>query len=130
MPYKDKNDPRKRESERRRSLARYHANRDVLKEKHRLYEARIKEQVFLRYGGYVCACCGDVHKPFLTIDHINGGGTKHRKEAGGGGKFTYMWIHRNKYPDGFRVLCFNCNSGRAQNKNICPHEEERKLAQA
>lgn len=122
MPFKDIE--KARTSSRKSALAYYHRHREERKIAHRNYEARIKRQVFEKYGGYKCACCGEERKPFLTIDHINGGGTKHRRNTGGGGKFTYMWIHRNKYPPGFRVLCFNCNSGRAQNKNICPHEEE------
>lgn len=31
------------------------------------------------YGG-ACACCGESREPFLAIDHIAGGGNKHRKE--------------------------------------------------
>lgn len=27
--------------------------------------------------------------------------------------------------DGLRLLCANCNWGRAMNAGICPHEEER-----
>ena len=44
----------------------------------------------------------------LTIDHINGGGSQHRKEIGAGIRF-YRWLKRNHYPEGYRVLCFGCN---------------------
>ena len=27
-----------------------------------------------------CQCCGENHYEFLTIDHINGDGAKHRRE--------------------------------------------------
>lgn len=37
-----------------------------------------------------------------------GGGSKHRKEIGVAS--TYSWLKKNKYPEGFRVLCWNCNS--------------------
>lgn len=117
---REKNPERYRKS----ALDYYWRNRKVRNEKHRVYELKVKDEVFEHYGGYVCACCGDKHKAFLTIDHINGGGTKQRKLTGGGGKFHYYWLRRNKYPEGFRVLCFNCNSGRAQNSGICPHQEE------
>lgn len=123
MPYKDKD--KQRECARKCSLKYYRKNREKRMIAHKNYEVRIKENVFTHYGGYICQCCGVTQKPFLTIDHINGGGTQQRKKLKGGGKFTYRWIHRNNYPVGFRVLCFNCNSGRAQNGGICPHEEEK-----
>lgn len=107
------------------ALKYYWENRKEQMGRNKIYEAKVKDSVFQKYGGYKCACCGVEERVFLTIDHINGGGTKHRKELKGGGKFTYRWIHKNNYPDGFRVLCFNCNSGRALNKGICPHEENK-----
>src|SRR5215469_14892323 len=55
-----------------------------------------------------CACCGEKQLEFLTIDHINGDGRKHRREAGVG-SHLYAWPVRNNFPDGFQVLCFNCN---------------------
>lgn len=84
------------------------------------YIALLKRETISYYGGK-CACCGESNIQFLTIDHINGGGTKHNKEIGGGGTRLYRWLRDNKYPDGFQVLCFNCNSGRAINNQICPH---------
>ena len=54
-----------------------------------------------------CDCCDENHIEFLTIDHINGDGAKHRKQIRSGD--LYQWLIKNNYPDGFRVLCFNCN---------------------
>lgn len=121
MPYKDK--IKQRECQRKSSLRYYRKNRQAKMEYNKSYEIRIKDKVFDHYGGYVCQCCGITPKPFLTIDHIDGGGTKHRKRLKGGGRFTYRWIYKNNFPKGFRVLCYNCNSGRARNKGICPHKE-------
>lgn len=59
------------------------------------------------YGGPVCCSCGYVNVLALSIDHINGGGTKHRKTIGGGSNF-YTWLKKNNYPPGYRVLCMNC----------------------
>jgi hypothetical protein len=42
----------------------------------------------------------------LCIDHVNGGGRKHAQELGG---HVYEWIVKNNYPQGFQVLCQNCN---------------------
>lgn len=46
----------------------------------------------------------------LSIDHIYGGGSKHRKSLNMRGRNFYSWLKRNNYPDGYRVLCLSCNS--------------------
>jgi hypothetical protein len=81
--------------------------------------AKFRNEVFLAYGGYRCACCGEEEKAFLTIDHINGGGSKHRKEIGQSN--FYRWLRDNGYPPGFQVLCMNCQWGK-KNCGICPHK--------
>jgi hypothetical protein len=85
--------------------------------------ARLKAAAFAAYGG-VCRCCGEAEPRFLTIDHVEGGGHKHRRQIGGP-HLVYEWLARHKYPDGFQILCWNCNCGRAMNGGICPHEEKR-----
>lgn len=86
----------------------------------------IKTQVLCAYGGQqpCCACCGETRIQFLAIDHINGGGTKHRKSIGvsSGHKF-YLWLRNNDYPPGFRVLCHNCNQA-IGSYGVCPHSIE------
>lgn len=89
----------------------------------KLYHKQLKDRVFSYYGGYVCVCCGENHKEFLQLDHIAGGGREHRETIGVGTKF-WLWLINNDFPDGFRVLCANCNWGR-RNGGICPHERER-----
>ena len=88
--------------------------------------ARIKESVFVAYGGYKCACCGETEKSFLTIDHINNDGANHRRSITGkrhsAGYHTYIWIVKNGFPKGFQVLCMNCNHGKRMNNGICPHQ--------
>ncbi len=69
------------------------------------------------YGGK-CACCGEDRPEFLGIDHINGGGNKHRKEEGI--HSLSRWLRKNKYPEGFRVLCHNCNIS-IGSYGYCPH---------
>jgi len=85
---------------------------------------RLRDDAFAAYGGYICACCGEDEKVFLTIDHVEGGGNKHRKEinADHPGNF-YRWLKNQKYPPGFKVLCLNCNMGRHRNGGVCPHRE-------
>lgn len=80
----------------------------------------IKYKVFSHYG-LKCACCGESDIRFLTIDHINNDGNKHRKEIGL--LAIYRWLIRNNFPDGFQALCYNCNLGKAKNNGICPHKD-------
>ncbi len=87
----------------------------------------IKDQVFLAYGGYRCSCpgCDVTEKDFLTIDHVDGGGLKHRRVIGVSN--LYRWLRRNNFPPGFQVLCFNCNQskGRRGGSGICAHLRNR-----
>lgn len=79
-----------------------------------------RELVYDHYGRS-CACCGEFRKQFLTIDHIARDGSHHRKTFHG---LICDWLVRNGYPDGFQILCFNCNCGRERNNGTCPHLEE------
>lgn len=86
--------------------------------------AALKEMILDHYGAK-CSCCGEDRLEFMTVDHVNGGGTKHRRDLGGG-TAVYRWIVKNNFPEGFRVLCQNCNWGRRFSKDgLCPHERER-----
>lgn len=89
---------------------------------------RLKQEVFNAYGGCKCACCGETTLMFLTIDHINNDGKKHRLEITNGkyparSSSLYYWLRNNNYPEGYQVLCFNCNVGRHLNGGTCPHKE-------
>ena len=91
------------------------------------YKERLKTKVFDHYGRS-CKCCGESRKEFLSMDHINGGGSKHRRES----RLTnytdlYNCIIRHHFPNDFRVLCHNCNASRGY-YGFCPHERERELA--
>jgi len=78
---------------------------------------RVKQEILSHYGGK-CVCCGETTFEFLCIDHINGGGTAHRKEVGSGTPF-YRWL-RKTYPSGYQVLCHNCNQAKGF-YGSCPH---------
>jgi hypothetical protein len=82
---------------------------------------RLKIRTFNAYGG-ICACCGESELSFLQIDHINGGGRKHRKEikSWGGANF-YRWLEKRGFPEGYQVLCANCNSAKSL-LSECPHK--------
>jgi len=87
----------------------------------------LKLEVFEAYGGPVCACCGEKHMEFLSVDHVNNDGAKHRKEmgwkdgTGGGGGNIYGWLKTRNFPPGFRVLCMNCNFALGHG-GTCPHQ--------
>lgn len=88
------------------------------------YTKKIKRQCIDHYGGQ-CACCREENIHFLSIDHVNNDGNKQRQELANrkdwGGRNMYTWLKKNNYPEGYQVLCFNCNLGRSINKGICPH---------
>lgn len=101
--------------------AKYH-KQEKIKENKKLYRQKLKIEVMNAYGGK-CNCCGESNLIFLTIDHVYGGGCAHKRKLNfGGGTDFYMWLRRNDYPDGFQVLCFNCNCGRQINGGVCPHK--------
>lgn len=71
-------------------------------------------------GEMKCVCCGTEGLVFLCLDHINGDGNEHRKEIGQGIN-VYYWVKRNNFPDGFQVLCYNCNIAKRDGE-FCPHQ--------
>lgn len=93
---------------------------DGLTPQQRSYQ-RVRWECFVRYGGDPpkCACCGEGIHEFFCIDHINGDGSKHRKQVGADS--IYWWLRINKFPPGFRVLCCNCNSSFGK-YGYCPHQ--------
>jgi hypothetical protein len=100
--------------------------RDHMQRKSRFYADKRRldrTRVIAHYGGH-CACCGEDRPEFLAIDHIDGGGNAHRRELGvrGGHEFV-TWLIENDFPEGFRILCHNCNMAMGA-YGICPHQVE------
>lgn len=89
-------------------------NLDTLKRYHEL-----RRQVLVMYGGH-CNCCGESEFKFLALDHIQGGGQKHRK-ARGGNYGVYKDAIEHYDPNRFQVLCHNCNMARYL-YGECPHK--------
>ena len=78
------------------------------------------------YGTMRCSCCDESIFRFLTIDHPNNDGAKHRQQIDNGrraGDSIIVWLMANNLPMGFEVLCYNCNCGRQSNGGICPHNQ-------
>lgn len=77
---------------------------------------RFKMMEFLVAYGGKCVCCGEKELDLLTVEHIRFKGHKLmyvNKEV------LINRLKRLKWPDGYTVLCFNCNMS---TKN---HTEER-----
>lgn len=75
--------------------------------KEAVWRIKIKYEVLAHYGDS-CFCCGNKNIDVLTIDHIKNDGNIHRKQD----KKTialWSWLRQNNFPEGFQVLCHNCN---------------------
>src|SRR5689334_14898203 len=64
------------------------------KEYSKNYKNKLRDMVFEAYGDS-CVCCGETNPLFLTLDHINNDGNKHRRELFGGqnrgGYHMHLW---------------------------------------
>lgn len=129
--YRKKNIEMLKEKEKQRNVKRRQDASYVERKRARgrAYWAEIKHEVFMAYGGYRCNCCGEAEPLFLTLDHIHENGAEHRRSLGasigngrGGWGRTLKWIRDNGFPDGYQVLCMNCNLGKHKNGGTCPHK--------
>ena len=70
-----------------------------------------------------CRCCGENFVlDFLSIDHIDGRRHLPKNEAKLSADALVMFLKRNNFPEGYQILCFNCNisKGYSKNNNECP----------
>lgn len=90
------------------------------------YHQKYRAQALEFYGGGdpKCVCCGERTIEFLTLNHINNDGAKHRKEVH---TDMYRWAVKNGFPPIFNILCMNCNHSLGV-RGYCPHQNERRLA--
>ena len=100
--------------------------KELRNQKHTEHKQRLRAETFAAYGNQ-CACCGEARREFLGIDHINGGGNKHRKQLQKYGVNFYCWLRQRGYPKEYQILCHNCNLAKGF-FGYCPHERERKNA--
>lgn len=91
------------------------------RDRYTIKRAEDKRAVMDHYGGK-CFCCGEAEPCFLAIDHINGDGNSHRRKIGKWGSGFFKWLIENDFPDGFQILCHNCNMGKHLNGGTCPHQ--------
>lgn len=115
---------------RKKRLKKYHANPEANRKATIARRKLIRLEAFNAYGGPFCACCSEAQIEFLTFDHINGGGSEHRRQIAkdSGWKDPRSvrladWLKKSGFPPGFQVLCFNCNFAKGHSKDgLCPHQ--------
>jgi AraC-like DNA-binding protein len=95
----------------------------LYKGKERRRRLKIKLDVINGYDGK-CTCCGETIVDFLTIDHVNNDGSIDRKNFGRSGNKLYRWLIDNNFPEGYQILCMNCNYSKYLNKGQCIHQIE------
>ena len=107
----------------KRSIQYYQENKEKIKKD----AQNLKLKVFNYYcnNEIKCNCCGEKHIEFLTIDHIDCGKLIHGKNKKpnnhNSGTPFYRWLVSNNFPDGYQVLCYNCNCAKGF-FGWCPHD--------
>lgn len=101
------------------------ADPDRFRNKLKQRRQALRAEVLSAYGGR-CQCpwgCTETRARFLTVDHVFNDGVTHRKALGT--RSLYAFLKMAGFPkDRFRLLCSNCNLGRALNNHVCPHAAE------
>ncbi len=90
---------------------------------------RLRLEFSIVYGGK-CHCCGEARPEFLTVEHLDNSGKKHRKQVGSGAAVLRDLRRRGWPGHNIAIACMNCNMGRERTEDkVCPHEKERQLAE-
>jgi len=126
MPYKDKEkrlayikewQAENKEKAKQYKQAWKEKNREKIRAKYR--QRRLDVLAHYSDGKMKCDCCNEGHVEFLCIDHIDGGGSEHRRSITHNDFYRYL-VNEN-YPEGYRVLCHNCNAAYGH-YGYCPHQ--------
>lgn len=72
---------------------------------------KVHDAVLDALGGK-CSCCREKRRNFLSLEHIKGGGGKHRKSLGNGYSYWKSVLDAGCPKDEYTVLCYNCNLSR------------------
>jgi 5-methylcytosine-specific restriction endonuclease McrA len=95
------------------------ACRDCTNRATAVWRLKVRKETVAAYGGQ-CQCCGETELDFLSIDHINGGGTRERRGTKLGGVNFYSQLRKQGWPSDYRILCHNCNQAMWFHGS-CPH---------
>ena len=92
-------------------------HKDELKQRKKEYNLKRKINVMQHYSNKEipeCKLCGQKDIRYLSVDHINGFGEKHRQEINKSGIGFYNWLIKNNYPEGYQILCIACNMAKSR----------------
>jgi hypothetical protein len=84
-----------------------HSRVKIKSAQHAINKNRLRGIILDHYGNK-CSICNENNADFLVIDHIDGGGTKIRRDLNLFGMKFYRLIIKT-FPDNLRLLCHNCN---------------------
>ena len=111
----------------------YQDNKSEILAKSKVVRGNLKKEVFSEYSKRhsksktpCCRCCGEnFNIDFLAVDHIDGRAHLTKDEKHLKANPLNVWLKKNNFPDGFQILCHNCNfaKGMKKNNNKCPHEK-------
>ena len=79
-----------------------------------------QRQLILRFLGGKCVKCSNSDWRVLQVDHLNGGGNRHRREAG----CRQVWKDAMENPQNYQLLCANCNWIKRYEENECSPDAE------
>lgn len=93
------------------------------KDAYKRYKENLWNDLLCAYGNF-CLCCKEGNQAYLTIEHLNGDGSIHRKQLtkgkhGGGGTKTYADLRRRGWPKGYGIMCANCQLARHRKIEKC-----------
>lgn len=94
----------------------------ALAEKNRKWRNDVRVKVLKHYSFYNeihCCSCGVTNLDIMVLDHTRDDGNKHRGEIGKNTNI-YIWLNKNGLPEGFQVMCHNCNWFKHITKKV-PH---------
>ena len=105
-------------------------NRKKLNQNSRYYNEDMRFEVLLAYSKRhsnsdipCCRCCGEnTDIRFLAVDHIEGRAHLPKEQKNLVGDHLISWLNRNNCPEGYQILCHNCNSAKGM-FGKCPHEK-------
>jgi len=107
---RQKENPEFLENKRRQGRLYYKKTRNQQLLRERIRRDLIKRSVLQHYSPELkCVMCGNSDIRVLSIDHIHGGGSNHCRNLRSQGTTLYRWLIKNDYPEGYQVLCMNCN---------------------
>ncbi|KKQ94900.1 MAG: hypothetical protein UT21_C0011G0008 [Candidatus Woesebacteria bacterium GW2011_GWA1_39_11b] len=90
-------------------------NKDSTRKAGRKEREKLKFDILNHYsnGKLCCANCSFNDSRALQVDHIENNGAEERRKLFGNRLFAgttfYRWVRRNNYPEGYAILCANCN---------------------